>query len=84
MKLFSNSLKASEILIYIHKNENTIGNRISRNLDITYSHTFKILNELEGAKLVTSIKSKRCRFFKTTSKGNAIAINLMEIERLLK
>ncbi len=84
MKLFSNSLKATEILIYIYENNNTIGNKISRKLDITYSHMFRIVNELEKIKLIESTKSGRSRYFKTTSKGAAIAINLIEIERLLK
>lgn len=84
MKLFSNSLKATEILIYIYENNNPIGNRISRDLCITYSHVFNVLNELEKIKLITSEKSGRSRYFKITSRGAAIAVSLIEIERLLK
>ena len=64
------------ILLNIHDKNPTYTTLISKDLDITYSHTFKILEELKKFGLVDIVKKGRINFVTLTDNGLELARHL--------
>lgn len=62
------------ILVALRKNNrNRYGSVLAKEVDCTYSHAVKILQEMEKAKLVTFEKHGRIKTIALTDGGNRIA-----------
>ena len=59
------------------------GSVLAKEVDCTYSHAVKILQEMEKAKLVDFEKQGRIKTIKLTETGNKIAEHIEKIKQLL-
>lgn len=59
------------------------GSVLAKEVDCTYSHAVKILQEMEKAKLVEFEKQGRIKTIKLTQTGERIAENIEKIKNLL-
>lgn len=76
--------KPAMILVALRKNtKNRYGSILAKEVDCTYSHAVKILQEMERAKLVEFIKQGRIKIIKLTDTGNKVAENIERIKNLL-
>ena len=76
--------KPAMILVALRKNNrNRYGSVLAKEVDCTYSHAVKILQEMEKAKLVTFEKSGRIKTISLTESGNKIAEHIENIQILL-
>lgn len=72
------------ILVALRKNaKNRYGSVLAKEVDCTYSHAVKILQEMEKAKLVAFEKQGRIKTIKLTDAGNTVAENIEKIKSLL-
>ncbi len=62
---------------------NRYGSVLAKEVDCTYSHAVKILQEMERAKLVQFEKIGRIKTIKLTDNGNKIAENIEKIRQML-
>ncbi len=62
---------------------NRYGSVLAKEVDCTYSHAVKILQEMEKAKLVTFQKQGRIKTISLTPAGNKIAEHIEHIQGLL-
>ena len=63
--------------------KNRYGSILAKEVDCTYSHAVKILQEMEKADLVNFEKSGRIKIIKLTDNGNKIAESIERIKNLL-
>ena len=76
--------KPALILVALRKNtRNRYGSVLAKEVDCTYSHAVKILQEMESAKLVEFEKQGRIKIIKLTDTGNKIAEYIEKIRELL-
>lgn len=76
--------KPAMILVSLRKNgKNRYGSVLAKEVDCTYSHAVKILQEMEKAKLVVFEKHGRIKSIKLTETGNKIAEYIDKIRSLL-
>ncbi|MBI2667349.1 winged helix DNA-binding protein [Candidatus Woesearchaeota archaeon] len=76
--------KPAMILVALRKNtKNRYGSILAKEVDCTYSHAVKILQEMERAKLVEFVKQGRIKIIKLTDTGNKVAENIERIKNLL-
>ncbi len=76
--------KPAMILVALRKNvRNRYGSILAKEVDCTYSHAVKILQEMEKARLVTFEKQGRIKTIALTENGNRIAENIERIKDLL-
>lgn len=76
--------KPALILVALRKNnKNRYGSVLAKEVDCTYSHAVKILQEMESAKLVQFEKQGRIKVIKLTDTGNKIAEYIEKIRELL-
>ena len=76
--------KPALILIALRRgNKNRYGSVLAKEVDCTYSHAVKILQDMERAKLVVFEKHGRIKSIKLTENGNKIAENIERIKELL-
>ncbi len=76
--------KPAMILVALRKNaKNRYGSVLAKEVDCTYSHAVKILQEMEKAKLVAFEKQGRIKTIKLTDAGNTVAENIEKIKSLL-
>lgn len=76
--------KPAMILVALKKNNrNRYGSVLAKEVDCTYSHTVKILQEMEKAKLVSFEKQGRIKTIKLTEPGNKIAEYIGRIKDIL-
>ena len=59
------------------------GSVLAKEVDCTYSHAVKILQEMEKANLVQFEKQGRIKIINLTENGNKIAENIERIKNLL-
>jgi len=59
------------------------GSLLAKEVDCTYSHAVKILQELEKLGLITFEKKGRIKLIKLTKKGQDVADNIENIKRLI-
>ncbi len=72
------------ILISLRKGgKNRYGSVLAKEVDCTYSHAVKILQEMEKANLVGFEKQGRIKTIKLTENGNKIAEAIERIRSLL-
>ncbi len=77
--------KPAMILVALRKNQkNRYGSVLAKEVDCTYSHAVKILQEMEKAKLVNFEKHGRIKSICLTDSGNKIAEFIEKIEEELK
>ena len=76
--------KPAMILVALkNSNKNRYGSVLAKEVDCTYSHAVKILQEMEKAKLVNFEKMGRIKVIKLTESGEKIADNIGKIKELL-
>lgn len=76
--------KPAMILISLRKGgKNRYGSVLAKEVDCTYSHAVKILQEMEKANLVGFEKQGRIKTIKLTENGNKIAEAIERIRSLL-
>ena len=72
------------ILVALHRsNKNRYGSVVAKEVDCTYSHAVKILQEMEKAKLVSFEKHGRIKSIQLTETGNKVAEYVEKIKELL-
>lgn len=77
--------KPAMILVALKRDSarNKYGSILAKEVDCTYSHTVKILQEMEKAKLVSFEKQGRIKTISLTENGTRIAENIEKIRSLL-
>ena len=76
--------KPAMILVALKQNVRTrYGSVLAKEVDCTYSHTVKILQEMEKAKLVNFQKQGRIKLINLTEQGNKIAEYIGRIKDIL-
>ena len=76
--------KPAMILVALRKGtRNRYGSVLAKEVDCTYSHAVKILQDMEKAKLVGFEKQGRIKTIKLTENGNRIAEYIEKIKYLL-
>ncbi len=72
------------ILVALRSNlKNRYGSVLAKEVDCTYSHAVKILQEMEKAKLVDFQKHGRIKTISLTDKGNKVAEHIEKIKERL-
>lgn len=76
--------KPAMILVALRKsNRNRYGSVLAKEVDCTYSHAVKILQEMERAKLVNFEKRGRIKSIQLTDTGNRVAEHIEKIKEIL-
>ncbi len=76
--------KPAMILVALRKGgRNRYGSILAKEVDCTYSHAVKILQEMEKAKLVDFEKQGRIKTIKLTTNGDRIADHIEKIKNIL-
>ena len=76
--------KPAMILVALRKGgRNRYGSVLAKEVDCTYSHAVKILQEMEKSKLVEFEKLGRIKTIKLTDNGNRIAEHIEKIKNML-
>ena len=76
--------KPAMILVALRRGgKNRYGSVLAKEVDCTYSHAVKILQEMEKAKLVAFEKQGRIKTIKLTDNGNKIADHIEKIKSIL-
>jgi DNA-binding PadR family transcriptional regulator len=68
--------KPVKVILNLKEHEENYALEISRNIDTTYPHTIKLLQQMEKGRLINSRKQGRKKMFNLTPKGQEIADNL--------
>lgn len=76
--------KPAMILVALRKGgKSRYGSVLAKEVDCTYSHAVKILQEMEKAKLVEFEKQGRIKTIKLTGSGDKIAEHIEKIKNIL-
>ena len=76
--------KPAMILVALRKSQRSkYGSVLAKEVDCTYSHAVKILQEMEKAKLVNFEKRGRIKTISLSESGNRIAEHIEKIKDLL-
>ncbi|MDD5133278.1 MAG: winged helix DNA-binding protein [Candidatus Nanoarchaeia archaeon] len=76
--------KPAMILIALRKGgKNRYGSVLAKEVDCTYSHAVKILQEMEKSRLVNFEKQGRIKTIKLTDNGNKVAESIEKIKEIL-
>ena len=77
--------KPAMILVALRQNNNKYryGSVLAKEVDCTYSHAVKILQEMEKAKLVNFEKQGRIKTISLTESGDKVAAYIEQIKDLL-
>ena len=76
--------KPAMILVALRKGgKNRYGSVLAKEVDCTYSHAVKILQEMEKAKLVEFEKQGRIKTIRLTNSGDRVAEHIEKIKNLL-
>jgi len=76
--------KPAMILVALRQsNKSRYGSVLAKEVDCTYSHAVKILQEMEKARLVEFEKQGRIKTIKLTGTGDKIAESIEKIKNLL-
>ena len=76
--------KPAMILVALRRGgKNRYGSVLAKEVDCTYSHAVKILQEMEKSKLVEFEKLGRIKTIKLTDNGNRIAEHIEKIKNML-
>ena len=66
-----------------NSSKNRYGSVLAKEVDCTYSHAVKILQEMEKNKLVTFEKQGRIKTIKLTESGDKVADHIERIKEIL-
>ena len=76
--------KPAMMLVALRRqNKNRYGSNLAKEVDCTYSHAVKILQEMESAKLVNFEKQGRIKTINLTENGQKVAEFIDRIKDLL-
>jgi len=76
--------KPAMILVALRQNSrNRYGSVLAKEVDCTYSHAVKILQEMEKAKLVAFEKQGRIKTINLTESGHRVAEHIERIKEIL-
>jgi len=76
--------KPAMILVALRNSaKNRYGSVLAKEVDCTYSHAVKILQEMEKNKLVTFEKQGRIKTIKLTESGDKVADHIERIKEIL-
>ena len=76
--------KPAMILVALRQNKrNRYGSVLAKEVDCTYSHAVKILQEMEKSKLVSFEKQGRIKTISLTETGDRVAEHIEKIRTLL-
>ena len=76
--------KPSMMLVALrNSNRSRYGSVLAKEVDCTYSHAVKILQEMENAKLVEFEKNGRIKTIKLTETGHKVAEHIERIREIL-
>jgi len=76
--------KPAMILVALrNSSKNRYGSVLAKEVDCTYSHAVKILQEMEKNKLVTFEKQGRIKTIKLTESGDRVADHIERIKEIL-
>ena len=76
--------KPAMLLVELMNNNNEIyASVLAKQIDCTYSHVVKILQEMESANLVNFKKQGRLKLLELTKKGNEVAKHIEFIKNIL-
>jgi len=76
--------KPAMILVALkNSSKNRYGSVLAKEVDCTYSHAVKILQEMEKARLVSFEKQGRIKTIKLTESGDRIADHIERIKEIL-
>jgi predicted transcriptional regulator len=76
--------KPAMMLVELKNAKNEIyASSLAKNIDCTYSHVVKILQEMQKAGLINFDKQGRLKLLTLTKKGNEVAENIEKIKNLL-
>ena len=76
--------KPAMMLVALRRvNKNRYGSVLAKEVDCTYSHAVKILQEMERARLVNFEKHGRIKSIKLTDSGNKVAEYIEKIREIL-
>ena len=76
--------KPAMMLVALRRNtKNRYGSVLAKEVDCTYSHAVKILQEMEKAKLVSFEKHGRIKNVQLTDSGNKVAEHIEKVKELL-
>lgn len=76
--------KPAMILVALRKGgKNRYGSVLAKEVDCTYSHAVKILQEMEKSKLVNFEKQGRIKTIRLTENGDKVAESIERIKNLL-
>ena len=76
--------KPAMILVALRKSsKNRYGSVLAKEVDCTYSHAVKILQQMEQARLVNFEKQGRIKIIRLTESGDKIAESIERIKSLL-
>lgn len=76
--------KPAMMLVALRRNtKNRYGSMLAKEVDCTYSHAVKILQEMEKARLVSFERHGRIKSVQLTDSGNKVAEHIEKIKELL-
>ncbi len=76
--------KPAMMLVYLLNSEKEqYASHLAKDVDCTYSHIVKILNEMQKADLITFQKEGRLKILKLTKKGEEVAKYIDQIRNAL-
>jgi predicted transcriptional regulator len=76
--------KPAMILVALRQNrKNKYGSVLAKEVDCTYSHAVKILQQMEKSKLVSFEKQGRIKTISLTDMGNEVAEHIEKIRTIL-
>ena len=76
--------KPALILVALRRNtKNRYGSILAKEVDCTYSHAVKILQDMEKARLVNFEKHGRIKNIELTEQGNKVTEHIEKIRELL-
>lgn len=82
-EVFFRKKPAMMLVALRNNNKNRYGSILAKEVDCTYSHAVKILQEMQNAKLVDFVKSGRIKTVKLTDNGHRVAEHIEKIRDLL-
>jgi len=75
--------KPALMLLGLYNNTKVYASYLAKQIDCTYSHVVKVLQEMEKAELVMFEKQGRLKLLKLTPKGKEVAIHIAAINNSL-
>ena len=82
-EVFFRTKPAMMLVALRNRNKSRYGSILAKEVDCTYSHAVKILQEMETAKLVEFQKNGRIKTIKLTDTGHRVAEHIEKIRDIL-